>query len=76
MHSRGTLQRVNHLEFGDVIPPHSPIRFGGEERLPVQPSRRLGEHTYAVLSGWLGYKRVHVDTMLDNGTLRIGDDEG
>ena len=69
MHGRGTLQRVEHPEFGDVILPHSALRFAGEERVPVRPSPRLGEHTYAVLKDWLGYDAAGVDELLGEGVL-------
>ena len=69
MHGRGTLQRVQHPEFGDVILPHSALRFEGEQRVPVQPSPRLGEHTYQVLSDWLAYDKAGVDVLLEQGVL-------
>ncbi|MFT5445177.1 MAG: CoA:oxalate CoA-transferase [Gammaproteobacteria bacterium] len=75
MHSRGTLQRVNHPEFGEVTLPHSPLRFDGEERLPVKPSPRLGEHTYEVLGDWLDYKQADVDALLAQGVMQIGEDD-
>jgi len=69
MHSRGTLQRVTHPQFGDVILPHSAIRFDGEERVALQPSPQLGEHTHQVLSDWLGYDKAGVDDLLEQGVL-------
>jgi CoA:oxalate CoA-transferase len=73
MHSRGTLHRVKHPEFGDVVLPHSPLRFEGEQRVSLQPSPRLGEHTYKVLDDWLGYDAATVDALLEQGTLAAPD---
>ena len=73
MHSRGTLHRIKHPEFGDVVLPHSPLRFAGEQRVPLHPSPRLGEHTYTVLDDWLGYDQAKVDALLDQGVLAAPD---
>lgn len=73
MHSRGTLQRVKHPQFGEVVLPHSPLRFVGEQRVPVRPSPEIGEHTYGVLGDWLGYDRAAVDVLLEQGVLETPD---
>ena len=73
MHGRDTLQRVKHPDFGDVVLPHSPLRFEGEKRAPVRPSPRLGEHTFAVLGDWLGYDKAGVDALLAQGVLKAAD---
>ena len=73
MHSRDTLQRVKHPDFGEVVLPHSPLRFEGEKRAPVRPSPHLGEHTFAVLGDWLGYDKAGVDALLAQGVLEVAD---
>lgn len=54
MHARGTLQWLDHPEYGRVVLQHSPIRMDGTELLPLRPSSRLGEQNEAVFGGWLG----------------------
>ncbi len=54
MHARGSLQWVEHPEFGRVPLPHSPIRFDGTPLLPLEPSQRLGAQNDAVYGQWLG----------------------
>jgi formyl-CoA transferase len=53
MHARGSLQRVDHPQLGAIVVSHSPIRFGGEPRLPLRPSAELGEHNHRVFVEWL-----------------------
>jgi len=54
MLARGTLQWVDHPTLGRVTLPHSPLRFEGEERLPLEPSHPLGADNRAVYGDWLG----------------------
>ena len=54
MLARGSLQWVEHPEFGRVPLPHSPIRFDGTPLLPLEPSQRLGAQNDAVYGQWLG----------------------
>lgn len=50
---RGMLQRVQHPELGEVIAPHSPMRFGDGERSTLRPSPGLGQHNHEILGGLL-----------------------
>ena len=54
MHARGSLQWVDHPALGRVVLPHSPLRFEGEEPVPLQPSVALGADNRAVYGEWLG----------------------
>ncbi len=54
MHARGTLQWLDHPEYGRVVLQHSPIRMDGTELVPLRPSSRLGEQNEAVFGEWLG----------------------
>ena len=54
MHARGSLKRMTHPEFGDVIVPHSPIRFEDNPLVPLSPSARLGADNASVYRDWLG----------------------
>ena len=58
MHERGMLQRVQHPELREVVLPHSPLRFHGEQRLPLTASPTLGEHTTEVLGSWLAISHL------------------
>ncbi|MDB5742018.1 MAG: putative acyl-CoA transferase family 3 [Polaromonas sp.] len=55
MHSRGSLQWIDHPELGRVVLPHSPLVFEGTERQPIQPSLPLGASNSAVFGDWLGH---------------------
>lgn len=55
MHARGSLQRISHPDYGDIVVPHSPMRYEGNELLPLRPSSRLGAETDKVLQDFLGY---------------------
>jgi crotonobetainyl-CoA:carnitine CoA-transferase CaiB-like acyl-CoA transferase len=57
LHERGMLHEIEHPELGTIVVPHSPLRFDGEERLPIEPAPSLGEHNEDVLCGWLGLSR-------------------
>lgn len=54
MLARGTLQWVDHPTLGHITLPHSPLRFEGEERVPLEPSHPLGADNRAVYGDWLG----------------------
>ena len=72
MHARGTLQRVDHPTFGEVVLPHSPLRFHGEQRAPVRPNPDLGEHSAAVLTEWLGYREAQIEELHRAEIIKIG----
>lgn len=50
LHERGSLQWIDHPEYGRIVVPTTPLRFGGEDAaVPYQPSSRLGADTDAIL---------------------------
>jgi formyl-CoA transferase len=55
MHTRGSLQWIDHPELGRVVLPHSPLVFEGIERKPIEPSLPLGASNNAVFGEWLGH---------------------
>jgi formyl-CoA transferase len=63
MHARGTLQRMKHPEYGEVVLPHSPIRFDGNPLVPLQPSSKLGAHNMSVYGDWLGLSQAEVEAL-------------
>ena len=50
LHARGSLQRIDHPEYGPIVVPASPLRFGESEPQPYRPSRALGADTRAILA--------------------------
>jgi formyl-CoA transferase len=54
MLARGSLQWVDHPTLGRVALPHSPLRFEGDERRPLEPSHLLGADNRSVYGDWLG----------------------
>ena len=56
LHARGSLRRIDHPEYGNIVVPTSPLRFVHEERVPYRASAALGENTEAILQ-----ERLHLD---------------
>jgi crotonobetainyl-CoA:carnitine CoA-transferase CaiB-like acyl-CoA transferase len=54
LHERGALQRIDHPYLGEMVVPHSPLRFRGSPPVPLVPSPGLGEHNRDVYGGLLG----------------------
>lgn len=63
MHARGSLQWMDHPEFGRVVLPHSPIRFDGTPLLPIRASQRLGAQNADVYGGWLGLSATEIEQL-------------
>ena len=63
MHARGSLQWMDHPEFGRVVLPHSPIRFDGTPLLALTPSGRLGAQNADVYQDWLGIPAEEYDQL-------------
>jgi CoA:oxalate CoA-transferase len=49
MHERGTLTRIQHPEYGEIVVQRSPMRYDGVADIPLEPSHGLGDDTQAVL---------------------------
>ena len=69
MHARGTLQWIDHPEFGRVVVQHSPIRIDGIPLAPLQPSGRLGEQNAAVYQEWLGISKTELDQLVNDKVI-------
>ena len=63
MHARGSLQWIEHPEFGRVPLTHSPIRYEGTALLPLEPSGRLGAQNDAVFGDWLGLSAAEIEQL-------------
>ena len=69
MHERGTLQWIDHPQFGRVVLQHSPMRYDGTPLLPLTPSSALGAENRAVYAGWLGLSDRDVDDLTRDGVI-------
>jgi CoA:oxalate CoA-transferase len=49
LHERGALQHLDHPQLGDIVVPHSPLRFRGSALAPLTPSPALGQHNDELL---------------------------
>ncbi|BCN38968.1 hypothetical protein ALDI51_22870 [Alicycliphilus denitrificans] len=64
LHARGSLQWIDHPEYGRIVVPTTPLRFGGEDAaVPYQPSARLGEDTEAILRERLSLNDAQVEAL-------------
>ncbi len=63
LHERGMLQEIDHPDFGRLTVPHSPLRYDGEIRMPLEPSPALGEHNEAIFCGLLGLDHEELEEL-------------
>jgi CoA:oxalate CoA-transferase len=64
LHARGMLQEIEHPDVGKITVPHSPLRYGAHEQMPLIPSPHLGEHNEEVFCDWLGLSREQLDELV------------
>lgn len=64
LHMRGMLQEIDHPEVGRVTVPHSPLRYGDHDPMPLVPSPQLGEHNEAIFCDWLGLDREELNELI------------
>jgi CoA:oxalate CoA-transferase len=69
MHARGSLQRIDHPDLGEVVLPHSPLRFEGSALRPLDPSHRLGADSRHVLRDVLGYDEDRIEALVQGGAV-------
>ena len=69
MHARGTLQWIDHPEYGRVVVQHSPIRIDGIPLVPLQPSGRLGEQNADVYQEWLGTSKTEHEQLVNDKVI-------
>ncbi|HEX6363542.1 MAG TPA: CoA transferase, partial [Albitalea sp.] len=50
LHARGSLRWIDHPEYGRIVVPTSPLRFGAGEPVPYEPSAALGADTDEILA--------------------------
>ena len=61
--ARGMLQRIDNPDLGEVIAPHSPMRFGDGPRSSLRPSPRLGEHNAKIFGEMLGLDQEEIEKL-------------
>jgi len=69
MHTRGSLQWIDHPELGRVPLPHSALVFEGTPRRPIEPSLPLGSRNEEVFGEWLGHSREELAAFKANGVI-------
>lgn len=69
MHARGSLQRIQHPELGEVVVPHSPLVFEGSPRLAIEPSLPLGASNDEVYGEFLGHSRQELAALKAEGVI-------
>lgn len=68
MHARGTLQRIDHPDFGPLVLMHSPMRYDGVPLRPLEPSRPLGADTEQVLRELTGLSTDEIVAVVSRST--------
>lgn len=69
MHARGSLQVIDHPQFGRITVPHSPMRYAGTELIPLHPSSSLGAENEAVIVEWLGLSETEYRKLVEDGVV-------
>lgn len=64
MHSRGSLEWQEHPEFGRLVVMHSPMRYDGAARRPLEPSRALGADSRSVLAQLGNFDPARIERMV------------
>lgn len=64
MHSRGSLEWQDHPEFGRLVVMHSPMRYDGATRRPLEPSRTLGADSRSVLAELENFDPARIERMV------------
>jgi CoA:oxalate CoA-transferase len=69
MHARGSLQWIDHPEYGRIVVSHSPMRYDDTPLVPLRPSSRLGADNHEVLERMLGLSAEEVDRLAADGVV-------
>jgi crotonobetainyl-CoA:carnitine CoA-transferase CaiB-like acyl-CoA transferase len=69
LHQRGAVRRIDHPDIGEMVVPHSPLRFRGSDPLPLSPSPAIGEHNRLIYGDWLGLDAEEIDRLAGDGVL-------
>ena len=69
LHERGAIRTVEHPVVGEVVVPHSPLRFRDTPLAPLRPSPLLGADNAEVYGDWLGLDADAVDKLRADGVI-------
>ncbi|HMA15869.1 MAG TPA: CoA transferase [Kiloniellaceae bacterium] len=69
MHARGTLQEIEHPEYGPLTVFSGPIRYAGTLPPRLVPSGRVGADNRAVLRDWLGLGDAEIDDLAEAAVI-------
>jgi formyl-CoA transferase len=70
LHARGSLQWIEHPEYGRIVVNTSPLRFAGEDgQVPYKPSSALGADTEAILAERLSLGEAQVRELREQQVL-------
>ncbi|MFC7706321.1 CaiB/BaiF CoA transferase family protein [Plastorhodobacter daqingensis] len=69
MLARGALQAIDHPDLGHVNLPHTPLNIRGVPRIPIEPSRPLGDANEEVFVKWLGHSREDLERLEGEGVI-------
>jgi crotonobetainyl-CoA:carnitine CoA-transferase CaiB-like acyl-CoA transferase len=69
LHQRGAVRRIDHPDIGEMVVPHSPLRFRGSDPVPLSPSPAIGEHNRLIYGEWLGLDAEEIDRLAGDGVL-------
>lgn len=69
LHERGTIEKIDHRDYGEQYVTNSPFHFAGENPHWVGPAPRAGEHNAEVFTGILGLSLEEVEALEAQGVL-------
>lgn len=69
LHERGALALLHHPQLGDLVVPHSPLRYRGSDLAALEPSPALGQHNVEVYGGLLGLSAGEIDQLSASGVI-------
>ena len=69
MHGRGTLEVVDHYDYGPIVLPNSPLHFHGADKVPTRVSPHVGEHNADIYGEWLGLGEAELARLRDAGVI-------
>jgi len=69
MHQRGSLQWIDHPEYGRIVVQHSPMRFAGAPLTELAPSAPLGSDNARVYGSWLGLPAEELEKLAADAVI-------
>ncbi len=69
MHERGTLEWLDHPDFGRIVVPTTPLRVHGADKVETVPSPSIGQHNNDVYGDWLGLTADELETLKSDGVI-------